>query len=99
MSRVVYLVASTETQGIKDAEARGWTRIARDRFVTPDKDDVRVVWRLEDLSVMPGGTPLMKGSDYETGPWNPWLGSDEKPGEKARFDGFVKDGAGQWIEF
>lgn len=103
MSRVFYLVASTEAQGIKDAEARGWDRIARSRFVTPKKDDVRVIWKLDDLIPIPGGTPLIKGSDYESGPtsdWDmaKWIGDGYREGEKDRFDRFVADGNGEWIE-
>lgn len=103
MSRVFYLVAATEAQGIKDAEARGWSRIARSRFVTPEKDDVRVVWKLDDLIPLPGGTPMIQGSDYESGPssdWGMarWAGDDQHEGEKARFDKFVAEGNGEWVE-
>ena len=103
MSRVIYLVAATEAQGIKDAEARGWTRIARTRFATPEKGDARLVWRLDDLFAMPGGTPMLKASDYESGPasdWDRrrWEGEEDQPGEKARFDKFVADGGGEWID-
>ncbi len=104
MSRIFYLVAATEAQGIKDAQARGWTRIARVRFATPapEKDDVRVVWRLDDLIPLPGGTPLIRGSDYESGPeseweWKKWAGDEQHEGEKSRFDKFVADGNGEWI--
>jgi hypothetical protein len=105
MSRVLYLVAATEAQGDRDAAARGWVKIARARFVTPEpaKDDVRVVWRLDELIPLPGGTLMIKGSDYEDGSeseWEMkrWAGNDGREGEKDRFDRFVAEGNGEWIE-
>ena len=104
MSRVLYLVAATEASGIKEAEGRGWTRIARLRFVTPEKDDVRVVSRLNDVLVQPAKTPLIKGGDYDDGPdseWDMarWAGDEQRTGEKERFDGFVAEGNGVWVTF
>ena len=100
---IFYLVAATEAQGIKDAAERGWERIAAHRFVTPNKDDVRLIWRYASLLPMAGPTPMIKGSDYETGPppedrmaWERWAGSEDRMGDKARFDAFVADGYGRW---
>jgi hypothetical protein len=103
MSRVFYLVAATETQGIFDAAERGWTRIASTRFVTAEKDDVRVVCKMTDLHPIAGGTEMFKGSDYDDGPSNDflrrrWLGDGDVRGEKDRFDAFVAEGNGQWLD-
>jgi hypothetical protein len=103
MSRVMYLVAATEAQGVKDAMSRGWERIALTRFATPDKDDVRVVWRINDMIPTAGGTFLYKGSDYESGPdsefeMKRWAGANGAIGEKAAFDRFVESGEGMWME-
>jgi len=103
MSRVIYLVAASEAKGIAEAEARGWVRIARGRFVTPGKDDIRLVCRLDDLAVLPGGTPMLKAPDYDDGPdsdWEMarWAGDERRVGEKTRFDKFVAEGHGRWVE-
>jgi hypothetical protein len=100
MSRVIYLVASTLEQGIKDAEARGAVRIARTRFAgaEPEKDDIRVINRLIDLVPMAAKTPMIQGSDYQEPPaseselaLNRWLEEHEA------FEKFVADGHGEWV--
>ena len=102
---IFYLVSATEAQGIKDAAERGWERIAAHRFVTLSKDDVRLIWRYASLLPMAGQTPMIKGSDYESGPppedrmaWERWSGEGSGLGDKARFDAFVADGHGRWVE-
>ncbi len=103
MSRVVFLVAPSEAQGLQDAAARGWVRIARSRFVTQEKDDVRLACRMDDILVVPGGTLMIRGADYYSGPsgadaMNRWAECREGEGERARFEKFVDAGAGRWIE-
>lgn len=103
MSRVLYLVAATDGQGVKDAEGHGWERIAATRFVTSGKDDVRIVSRTVDLHPLAGETPMIKGSDYDSGPEakflrQRWLGTDERAGERQRFEEFMRDGNGVWID-
>lgn len=85
MNRILFLVCAKEAQGLIDAEARGWTRIAAWRFAGPDKDDIRVVRRFSDLGP---GTPLtlIKASDYEDNP------------EKERFEKFVDAGHARWVD-
>ena len=102
MSRVFYLVSATEEQGIKDAASRGWERIANARFVTPEKDDIRVVCRVSDLHPLAGVTPMYKGSDYDEGPEvkflrDRWLGEEGRAGEREKFERFVAEGNGQWV--
>lgn len=99
---IIYLVAATEAQGIKDAEARGWTRIGRSRFATPEKHDIRLVFRIDDVIVMPGGTPMIKASDYDVGPpsaaaMNRWAETTPGGGDRLCFDRFVADGNGRWV--
>jgi hypothetical protein len=98
--RVVYLVAASLDQGVKDCRERGWQQIAYTRFVTTTREDVRVVCRGSDVTPFAGRTPMVKGSDY-----------DEGPGEKAPehmkdawlkmridVDRFVEEGNGIWVE-
>lgn len=86
----MYLVCASDAAGFADAEARGWTRIARSRFATPAKDDVRVVRRFSDMVPLPGRTPLVKAADF---PAEPASGS-----QAALFAEFVAAGSGEWIE-
>lgn len=105
MSRLYYIVAATEAQGVKDCMDRGWERIAAKRFVTPDKDDVRVVCRISELVPLAGKTPMVKAKGYEDGPDNEfelkrWAGDADvgAVGEKAHFDRFIAEGHGVWID-
>lgn len=99
MKPITFLVASTDDRGIKDAMDRGWVRVARTRFAVARGCEVRVVRRVADLLALLGGTPMIKGSDYEDGP----DGASEAGlmawiAEKERFDEFVAQGAGFWVE-
>lgn len=107
---IFYLVAATDTQGIRDAETRGWVRLGRTRFAVPEenpgrviKDEVRVVSRLADLFPIAGGTKMLKASDYDDGPvekiaFGRWVGVEGQIGEKEKFDRFVAEGHGVWVE-
>lgn len=97
MARVMYLVAASEEGGVADAQARGWSRIARSRFATPERDDVRVVWRFADLVQTGGLTMMIKGADYDTSEAPGWLGTDESLGEKEQFDRFATFYGGEWV--
>ena len=88
---IVYLVAVSEIEAFKDAGRRGWERIARNRFVTQAKDDVRVVRRFTDLVPSKDGpTRLVKAADF---PADPEEGTDA-----AEFERFVAAGHGVWID-
>jgi hypothetical protein len=96
--KIVYLVCSSIESGVKDAEARGCTRIGRTRFATPLKDDLRVVSRFIEMIPMAGMTTLIKASDFEDMPNSPselvqerWLENHDA------FEQFVADGHGQWV--
>lgn len=98
--RIIYLVAGTPDQGRKDALSRGGRALANFRYALPDNTDLRVVCRFNDMVPYPGGkTPLVRGSDYDSPP----EGMSET-GERAwfdnheRFERFVADGHGEWIE-
>lgn len=93
---IAYLVSSTDERGIKEAESHGWTRIARSRFVTPARDDVRVVSRMLDLVLFRGGTNLIKGADFEDGPENE-AALDKWVVEKERFEKLVETGEAKWV--
>jgi hypothetical protein len=100
---IIWLVAATDDQGIADALAQGWVRLAARRFVTPGRHDVRVIRSMADL--IAGDTPvvrMLKGSDYESGPAK---GPDVDPlawarweREKPEFDKFVATGRGWWVD-
>lgn len=99
MAGIVYLVAGSEEQGIKDATARGCERIGYRRFAAPDKTDVRVIFRFNDMVPLAGKTPLIRGSDYDSPPEGMtdiaeryWLENHE------RFEQFIADGHGEWID-
>lgn len=107
---IYYLIGATDAQGIKDAEERGWVRLARARFAVPEavptrviKDEVRVISRIADLFPIAGGTRMIRGSDYDDGPvekiaFGRWVGVDGQVGEKEKFDRFVAEGHGKWVE-
>lgn len=88
---IFYLVATNEIEAFKEAGRRGWERIARNRFVTPAKDDVRVVRRFTDLvPAKDGPTRLVKAADFPAEP--------EDDTDAAAFGRFVADGHGVWID-
>ncbi len=94
---IKYLISATDEQGVADAAKHGWTRIALARFASPNKDDIRLVWRFSEFHTQPGGKVLMvKSSDYEDGPANPDL-LERWIREKESFDRFVEDGHGEWV--
>lgn len=97
---IAYLIAADIERGIKDCRARGWTQIARCLFVTGesrvDSSRIQIVNRSAELPVQPGGTPMLKGSDYESGPGDYRREAWVK--EKDVFDRYVTEGAGRWVE-
>ena len=101
--RIVYLVCADIEHGVKAGQERGWTRIAHNRMVTPERVDVRLVSRINDLVPFAGSTPMMRGPDYDEQPpgrieRQRWCGGDgEEIGERARFERFVADGNGVWV--
>jgi len=98
--RVVYLVAASLDQGVKDCRERGWQQIAYTRFVTPERNDVRVVCRGSDVTPFAGRTPLVKGSDYDEGPGEkaPQHMQDSWLKMRIDVDRFVEEGNGEWVE-
>jgi hypothetical protein len=85
---------------VADAASRGWRQVARARFVTAEKEDVRLIWRFNDLWPFPGGeTPMLRGRGYEDGEGlvmehalDLWIR------DKQRFDEFAESGEGVWLE-
>jgi hypothetical protein len=99
MPRVFYLVAPSVEVGVAEAASRGWDRINRSRFTTPEKEDVRLICRFNELVPFPGGTPMVRASGYADG-----VGLVEKHAlerwieDMGRFDEFVESGQGVWLE-
>jgi len=94
---IAYLIAPTEEQGIEEALSRGWTGIARLRYVTSRKDDVRIVARATDMVPFGGQTPMMRGRGYKSG-------GDLTEGQKVaweknreEFNRFAIEGNGVWV--
>jgi hypothetical protein len=99
MSRIIYLIAGTVAQGVKDAEARGCTRIAAQRLADPEKNDIRVVTRFNDMVPMAGKTEMIRGSDFDTMPDVPQLMALEIwQANHDDFEKYVADGHGEWVE-
>ena len=97
---ILYLVAASCDGGVADAFSRdGWVRIGACRFATPEKHDVRVVWRAADLLPTPGVTLMFRGSDYDDGPGGPKDGVAVQAWQRehAEFERFIASGAGRWI--
>lgn len=101
---IAYLVCAEDATGFSDCEERGWQRIALNRFVTEERDDIRVISRIQQLVPFAGQTAMIKGSDYENGPDGEvalmrWIGGGNgQRGEKERFDEFVATGSGAWFD-
>lgn len=98
---ILFMVAAAYETGRADALERGWKQIATHRFVTADRDDVRLITRFRDMIPGGGQTPFIRAKDYETGPDD----ETEEQGklkawikEKEQFDQFVQDGSGIWID-
>lgn len=99
MSRIIYLVATTLAQGIRDAEARGCTRIAAARLADPEKNDVRVVTKFVEMHPMAGKTPMIRGSDFDKMPdMVELMGMELWQANHDDFERFVEEGHGEWIE-
>lgn len=99
---IAFLICATNEAGEGEARERGWTRIAATRYATPEKDDIRVITRADDL-VLPNGAAatMIKGRDYDSGP-------PEAHGERAtliwerqraEFQHVVDNGRGRWVDF
>lgn len=88
---IFYFVTTNEIEAFKEAGRRGWERIARNRFVTAAKDDVRVVRRFTDMvPAKDGPTRLVKAPDFPA--------ETAEGSEAAKFERFVADGHGVWID-
>lgn len=97
--RVFYLVSPCIDGGIAEAKSRGWTQVARARFVTPDNEDVRLICRFSEFVPIPGGTLMIRGQGYADGEGlaekhrlEKWIEDME------RFEAFVASGLGEWVE-
>jgi hypothetical protein len=100
MTGVFYLVAPSVEVGVADAASRGWRQVARARFVTAEKEDVRLICRFNELVPFPGGsTPMLRAAGYAEG-----AGLVEKHAlerwleDMGRFDEFAESGEGVWLE-
>lgn len=80
------------------ARARGWTRTAAGRFVTQDRDDVRLVRRMSDFAPLSGAASCMaKGPGYDDGPEGDTPARREEWAQSRQdFDEFVASGRGRW---
>ena len=98
--KIIYLVSASLDNGVKDAREKGWTQIGYTRFVTPGRNDVRIISRSADLVPFAGQTPMLKGSDYEDGPpaKSPEYILEAWIKNKNEFDRFVVEGNGVWVE-
>jgi hypothetical protein len=93
---LAYLVSPSIEAGVVEARGRGWTQIARGRFVVEDGGgEVRVVSRFADLLPQPGVMRLMRGAGYEDGEGAVSLERWIK--EKGEFDRYVEAGLGEWV--
>ena len=98
---IKYLVAATEAGGVADAVGRGWERIANHRYVTPERDDVRLVWRFNQMIPDPGGvTRFVRSSDFPAEPFDRFAGElgDFRWPEAMQFASFVDQGHAAWEE-
>jgi hypothetical protein len=100
MPRVFYLIAPSVEGGVAEAAARGWQQVARTRFVTAEKEDVRLICRFNELVPFPdGATPMLRAAGYADG-----VGLVEKHAlerwieDMGRFDEFAESGEGVWLE-
>ena len=97
---VAYQVNAVHEVGVAEAIAKGWTQIAYSRFVTPEKHDIRLVTRANELIPMTPRTPMFRGADYDDGPPGD---PEDRPvmlwlKEKAAIDKFVAESNGVWVE-
>jgi hypothetical protein len=60
---ILFFLTSDREAAYKEAESFDWVRIAADRWATPDRDDVRLVSRATEFSLLPGGTVVIPASD------------------------------------
>ena len=98
MPLVFYLVAPSVEAGVAHALARGWIQTARSRFVTREKEDVRLIDRFNDLVPFAGGpTPMIKSDGYEDGKGLAPHQIDRWVKDVERFNKFVDDGLGEWL--
>jgi hypothetical protein len=96
MTRVFYLVAPSVEVGVASALGRGWSQVARTRFVTEANEDVRLICRFHDLVPFPGVTPMVRAEGYEDGTGA--FSLDRWVEDMGRFDDFVGSGRGEWID-
>lgn len=81
-----FMVCAEEAAGEAECRGRGWSQVAFGRFYTPDRDDVRVIRRFTDMTLLPGGTLLMAGPGFLENP------------DRGSFEGLVSGGHARWVK-
>ena len=94
---VVYFVAPTEEMGIADAQSRGWAGIARLRYITQAKNDVRIVSRASEMVPFGGRTPMMRCRGYKSPKGLTQMQRAAWERNREEFDRFVVEGNGIWV--
>lgn len=88
---IAYYCTSDEERAVVELRGLGWIEIARYRFVTPAKDEVRVVSRAGSLVPLGGRTPMVKGLGYDDA-------GEKWQAERDGFERMTTEGNGYWVD-
>lgn len=84
----IYFIAKTLASGEKDANELGWMRIAVERWVSPDRNDIRLVTTTLRFTNIPSGNWFLPARDL----------ANSVGGEPYKFKKIVDSGQATWIE-
>lgn len=86
---IAYFVTTDRAKAEAEARGHGWVQVAVGRWMTPDRDDLRLITHVRQFTLIPGGSYLLPAADLkDAAPENeqPW-----------RFKQMVESGAAHWV--
>lgn len=84
---IQYLITADILAGrLYAIEKRDWRQIGVNRFITPDRHDIRLIKRFTDVTPFPTGTWFIKAPDFDSNP------------NAENFTKLVEQGIAQWSD-
>ena len=85
----IYFLTTDINKAVAEAAEAGWTRVAFNRWATAGRDDVRIIRRMSEFQLIPGGSYIMPARDL----LDVSLEDNHQP---YLFKELVDSGAAQW---
>jgi hypothetical protein len=84
----IYFVATDRTAAEREMEEMGWLRIAVRRWVSPDRNDLNLIFHTREFTNIPGGNYFLPSRTLR----------DAVGGEPYKFKEMCMKGQAQWVE-